>query len=87
MDKKRLKTIGIICLVVCVICLFVAVERYQANVAAVNAMKSMMGSAPFEGMVGEIKPTIPVVTKYALFFAAISGIGGLVLLAKSTSTE
>ena len=31
MDKKQMKLCGIIALCICVVCLFVAVERYRSN--------------------------------------------------------
>jgi len=85
MDKKQMKIAGIVALVVCAICIFVAVERYQTNANNVKAMNQIQRSSPLSGMlnVGEIKPGTPAATKYAALFAAVSGIGGGVILAKS----
>jgi hypothetical protein len=83
MDKQMMKIAGIVALVVCAICIFVAVERYQTNANNVKAMNQIQRSSPLGGMVGEVKPAAPAATKYAAFFAAVSGIGGGVLLVKS----
>jgi hypothetical protein len=91
MEKNQMKLLGIVCLVICVISIFVAAERYHTNAKNVRAMKQMMNnnSAPFGGMMRQmtgsanIKATTPAATKYALLFAAISGAGGGVLLVKS----
>ncbi len=60
--------------IVCLVCVFTAVERYQANANAVRAMKEMdrrMGG----GMLREdyFAPAIPAASKYATLFALISG--------------
>jgi len=85
MDKKQMKIAGIAALVVCAICIFVAVERYQTNANNAKAANQLLQSSPLSGMTGagEIKPATPAATKYAAFFAAVSGIGGGVLLVKS----
>ena len=85
MDKKQMKIAGIVALVVCAICIFVAIERYQTNANNVKAMNQLQRSSPLSGMMGtgEIKPATPAASKYAAFFAVISGVGGGVLLAKS----
>ena len=72
---KNLRVVGIILLVVCGVCLFVAFERYQSNASAVRAMSSRMsiGSAA--------EPGTPPATKYALFFGLLSGGGALCCLA------
>jgi hypothetical protein len=88
MDKGQMKVAGIACLIICLICLFVAVERYQANANAVhaaNAMNSAFGHGFFQGMTGDMTPATPTATLYAGFFALLSGIGGVVLLMKSSS--
>ncbi len=89
MDKKQMKIGGIACLVVCAISVFIAIERYNTNAGNVRAMNQMQNSSPFRGMIGggNMKPATPAATKYALLFAAISGIGGGVLLAKSGGAE
>lgn len=82
MKAQNLKVVGIACFVLCAICLFIAFERYQANRSAVDAMNKMQnafgGLAPF----GQITPAVPSATKYALFFALLSGAGGLYCLVK-----
>ncbi len=72
-----MKISGIVCLILCAICLFVAVERYNANAGNVRAMQTFN----ITGM--ELKPATPAVTKYAVFFAVLTGVGGGILLAKS----
>jgi hypothetical protein len=78
MTPRNLKPIGIACLVVCAVCLFIAFERYQANASNVKAMQSLTQSTPLgdDSPFGEIKPATPAATKYALFFAFLSGVGG-----------
>ena len=85
MDKKQMKIVGIVALVVCAICIFVAVERYQTNANNVKAMNKLQQSSPLSGMMGagEMTPAAPAATKYAAVFALVSGIGGAVLLVKS----
>ncbi len=85
MDKSSMKILGIVALVVCAICIFVAVERYQANANNVKAMNQIGQSSPLSGMmgVGEMKPVTPAASKYAIVFALVCGIGGGVLLVKS----
>ncbi len=88
MNKKQMKLAGIVCLVVCAICLFIAFERYQTNASNVKAMNQMQNASPLGGMMqsmtgqAQMKPATPAATKYALVFALISGAGGGVLLAK-----
>ena len=84
MSSGNLRVVGIVCLVVCGICLFVAFERYQANadnVAAMNEMGRGFPGSPFGG--SAMKPATPTGTKYALVFALVSGISGMVLIVKS----
>ena len=89
MDKKQMMIAGIACLVVCVICIFVAIERYNANAGNVRAMNSFQQNSPLGGMVQglNIKPATPAATKYAIFFALISGAGGGILLYKSKQED
>lgn len=81
MDPKTLKLLGIICLVICVVSLFVAYERYQTNAKNVRAMNrgpiSLPGGSTLETNFEVFKPATPTATKYALFFAALS-VGGAV---------
>jgi hypothetical protein len=87
MDKNTMKIVGIVALVICVVCIYVAIERYQTNANNVRAMNQFTGSSPFSTMMPqmqmEMKPAMPAITKYAIVFALISGIGGVVLLIKS----
>jgi len=85
MDKQTMKVVGIVAMVVCLVCVFVAVERYNANAKNVRAMNQIKRSSPLGGMMGgmEMKPATPAATKYALFFAVLSGAGGAVLLVMS----
>jgi hypothetical protein len=89
MDDKQKKLVGIGCFVVCAICLFVAVERYNANSNAVQAINSMSQSTPLGGLMGggELQAAMPAATKYSLFFGVIAGIGGAVLLTQSRSDD
>ena len=89
MDKKQMKILGIVCLVICVVCVFVAIERYSTNAGNVRAMNQMQKSLPFGRMLGggNMEPATPTATKYALLFAVISGIGGAVFLVKSAGQE
>lgn len=93
MDNKQMKLIGIVALGICVVCLFVAIERYQTNAKNVRAMNQLQQSSPLGSMMGQMtgetqfKPATPAATKYALLFALISGIGGGVLLTKSSGSR
>lgn len=88
MDKKQMKAVGILCLVVCAISVFVAIERYYTSANNVRAMNEFRRSMPLDGTLGgEMKPAAPTATKYALFFAVLSGIGGGILLAKSAGKD
>jgi len=81
MNKSQMKVTGIVCLVICLICLFVAVERYRANAENVRIVQA---GGIFPDMVRwQVREGIPVETQYAVFFAFLSGIGGGVLLLKS----
>jgi hypothetical protein len=89
MPRENLKWLGIILLVVCGVLLFVAYERYQDNASKVNAMNQMLGNSPLgdmrQGPGARMKPATPTATKYALLFAAVSGIAGAVCLIKSAA--
>jgi hypothetical protein len=89
MDKSQMKLIGIVCLVICAVCVFVAIERYSANANNVRAMNSLLQSSPLGGMMGgaNMKPATPAATKYALLLGALSGVGGAILLAQSGKKE
>jgi hypothetical protein len=72
---KPLRITAIALLSVCVICLFIALERYNANAQNVHAMSGMIGAFG-----GQVEPATPAATKYASFFALLSGGGGLFCL-------
>jgi TctA family transporter len=84
MNKNQMKIIGIVALIVCAVCIFIAIERYQTNANNVRAMNQMRNSAPFGDMMGPgpMRPATPAATKYALLLALISGLTGAVLLIK-----
>jgi hypothetical protein len=88
MDKNQMKILGIVALVVCAICIFIAIERYQTNANNVKAVNQLRQSSPLSNMMGnaEVKPATPAATKYAALFAAISGVSGGVLLARSNQS-
>ncbi|MCD6393391.1 MAG: hypothetical protein J7M40_07780 [Planctomycetes bacterium] len=92
MDKNVMRVLGIVALVVCAVCVFVAIERYQTNAKNVRAMNQ--GPIRLPGFGGTLetnfevfKPATPAATKYAIFFALISGAGGVVLLVMSAQTK
>ncbi|HLB72778.1 MAG TPA: hypothetical protein VJJ98_02055 [Sedimentisphaerales bacterium] len=76
MDKKQMMIAGIVCLVICAICIFVAIERYNANAGSVRTMNNFQRDSPLGGMGMslEMKPATPAATKYAIFFAVLSGV-------------
>jgi hypothetical protein len=92
MSPSTLKNIGIGLIVLCGVLLFVAVERYQANVASVAAMNQMMQSSPFgqnsplgqfspfgqSSPMGHMTPGVPASTTYAVLFALLSAGGAVV---------
>ena len=80
-----MKVIGIVCLVVCAVCVFVAIERYNTNASNVRAMNELQQTSGLGGMMGggKLEPATPAATKYAAFFAALSGLGGVILLVLS----
>jgi hypothetical protein len=79
MQRKQYNIIGIVCLAVSLVCLFIAYERYQDNAGKVQAMNQMIGSTPLAGMMGgvQVEPAMPAASKYALLFAVGAGIAGL----------
>jgi hypothetical protein len=89
MDKRQMKIAGILVLIACAICIFVAVERYQTNADNVKAMNQLGQSTPLSGMmgIGEMKPRTPAATKYASVLAVVSAVGGAVLLVKSKGSQ
>lgn len=95
MDKNQMKIAGIVCLVISVVCIFIAVERYNTNANNVRAMKHMMNnnSSPLGGMMNQmtggvqIKAKTPAATKYAILFAVITAASGTILLVKSSTAD
>jgi len=89
MDKKQMMIAGIVCLVVCAVCIFVAIERYNANASSVRALNSLQRNSPLGnmGLNLNVKPATPAATKYAIFFALLSGVGGGFLLFKSKQED
>ncbi len=89
MEKSQMKLLGIVCLVICAVCVFVAIERYQTNAKNVRAVNQMRNASPMGGMMNQMiggsdmKPATPAATKYAMVFAVIAGVGGAVCLVKS----
>ncbi|NQV35609.1 MAG: hypothetical protein HQ515_23140 [Phycisphaeraceae bacterium] len=89
MEKHQMKLLGVVCLILCAICVFIAFERYQTNANNVQAMNQIQNSSPLGGLMSEMtgqsqmKPATPAATKYAIVFALIAGAGGAVLLIKS----
>ena len=81
MDSKTLKIIGAICLVVCAISLFVAVERYQTNAKNVRAMNrgpiTLPGGGTLETNFEVFRPAMPAATKYGIFFTVLSACGAV----------
>lgn len=75
------KITGIVLLVLCVVCLYVAIERYQSNANAVRAM-NQLGGRLFESMTGgeQLIPKVPLATKQALIGALLFGAGGAACL-------
>ena len=70
MPEGFLKRFSALLLIACGVCLFIAVERYQANANAVALMNQIV--------LVHLSPVTPVATKYALLFAVIFGGCGIV---------
>lgn len=85
MTKDHSRPIGISCLLVCIVCLFIAIERNNANAKKVNFINSMNNGFPIPGTLhsGKLKPAMPAATKYSLFASFLSGIGGIVFIRHS----
>ena len=79
MNPQTLKVLGVVSLIICGICAFVAIERYQDNANKVAAMNQMGASFPVPGVgPGKLEPATPAATKYGLVGALVSGAGGIV---------
>ncbi len=89
MEKSQMKILGVVLLVMCAVCIFIAIERYQTNANNVRAMNQMQQNSPFGGMMNQMtggmqmKPATPAATKYAALGALITGIAGAALLVMS----
>ena len=83
MSATVLEPIGIGCFVLVGILLFVAWDRHKDNASKTEAVNKMMRSSPLGGMMKEMRGAaqlesgIPTATKYSLFFAVLSWIGGV----------
>lgn len=84
MDSQSMKWVGVVCLVLAGILVFVAIERYQTNANNVRAMNGMMQNNPAAQMMGvsgsNIKPATPAATKYALVGMAVFAAAGIFCL-------
>jgi len=97
MSRSTLKNMGIGLSVLCLVLLFVAVERYQANAASVAAMNQMMQASPFgqnapfglSAPFGQamplvhMTPGVPAITTYAVLFAILSAAGAVTCFIKA----
>lgn len=82
--KLLMKTTGLILIFASLFSLFLCVERCSSNASKVEAFSKQMNSFPF-GSLGQqkIKPAMPAISKYALFFAVSFGVAGVFMLLKS----
>lgn len=85
MNASQRKSLGWAALLLAAILFFVAWERNAANAANVQAMNEMGAGALFGG--GAMEPAMPASAKYALFFGALSAVGGVVLLAGASKSD
>ena len=69
MDKKQMMIVGIVCLVICVVCIFVAIERYNANASSVRAINNLQRNSPLGNMGLEVKPAAPQTRRAAMVVA------------------
>ena len=81
MNTQNFKTIGIICFVVCAICIYVAIEQSGSNADTVNAFNTLSGGAL------DLRPATPTASKYAIFLAILTGIGGAVCLTRAKAQK
>ena len=82
---NQMKLAGIILIVLALVCLFVAVERYQANASWIAAMNQYGGERV--QLIFDLTPSTPAVTKYALLGALIFGSGGAFCLLNSKAVK
>ncbi|MDX2096459.1 MAG: hypothetical protein SFW36_01675, partial [Leptolyngbyaceae cyanobacterium bins.59] len=76
MSPKNLQRTGLVCCVLCSALLFVAYERYESNAKAARAINELTQLFPINTGV-TVTPAMPTASKYALFFAVLSGVGGV----------
>ena len=69
----NLRLTGIGSLLLCVFSLTLAVERCASNASAVDDYKRSREFRSFNGPGADVTPATPIVTKYALFFALLTG--------------
>ena len=83
-----MKPLPLICAVIACVCLFVAYDQYQSNVAAVEMMNQLGGDmlSQLNGN-GRFKAAVPAATKYALLAAIITGILSVVFHQQSKTIE
>jgi hypothetical protein len=82
MNQQHTKALGIALVVISVILFFVSWQQYSDNAGAVEAMNAM-GFGALPG-VGQMTPSMPASSKYALLFGVLSLIGGGVALSKAS---
>ena len=85
MTQSNIKIAGYACMVLAVVFLFVAWERYSSNAKAVETANQLLSNSPMGKLTNQsiLEPNVPVATTYAILFAAISGIAGAVFIAAS----
>lgn len=76
MNNSPIMVVGLLLLVVCGVCIFVAIERYNANAQGVKAMNQM----GFGNSSMHLRPATPAATKYAIAASVMTGIGGIICL-------
>lgn len=83
-----MKPLPLICAVIACVCLFVAYDQYQNNVAAVAMMNQLGGDmfSQFNGH-GRFKAAVPAATKYALLAAVLTGILSVVFHQQSKTVD
>jgi hypothetical protein len=85
MFKSNMMLAGCVCMVLTVVLLLVACERYSSNAKTVKSVNQLLSNSPTGKMTTQsiLRPNIPVATTYSIFFAVISGVAGAVLLGSS----
>jgi hypothetical protein len=87
MSPAKLKGVGVGCLVVSAILLLVAWDRYQDNANKRDAINRIVGPSPWGALAPlygvNVEPGVPEATRYALFFAVLIGVGGVVCIVMS----